>query len=471
MKYDVDKMSEEEFENVLQGIMSGSITGAEDSGSKDEDDTSSAGSEENNSDDNGMSAYANLIDGEIEEDDINGENKEDTEGSKESENDTETNEQDDGSEQDTGADAEDEGSENTPVGQDTDGKDKESEDSASEGDGSAAQTNQIDATDYEKYKKFYEEIANAEFVANGKKVKGFTDPAKIIQSQQMAYGFSEKMASFKQYRPFMQALKDNGMLEDTAKFNFAMDLLKGDKEALKQHLKSLEVDPLDLDMDQISYVGKNHTTSSEALVLEDTLEQARNYGVEDKLRNVIGKEWDNESFNEFLTIPEVRNDLLNHMVNGQFDLVQSRIAEMKVLDTSGRFSEMKSTDQYREAVKSLTAEAKRIEIEQQRIAMLEASNKPSAGAVDNSAIVSPTKSNVKEADLAAAEAAKKAAAAKEEAEYKRKLEEKKRADEARRAAASVSGKKSGASKKETFDPMALEGEELDAFVNSLIRSR
>jgi hypothetical protein len=266
----------------------------------------------------------------------------------------------------------------------------------------------------------------------------------------MAYGFGPKMAAIKEYRPFLTTLKERGILENPDKFNFAMDLLDGDPEALKAHMKSLQVDPLDLDMDAVQYSGKNHVASKEALVLEDTLEQAKNYGVEDKLRATIGKDWDAESFNEFLTVPEVRKDLLEHMATGAFDLVQDKIAEMKTLDYSGTFSSMKSTDQYRQAVQALTAEASRIE------------NAPAYQQVNNKEAVNtaPTPTVNKDAELAK----------KQEAEYKRNLETKNRlAEEARKKAASVSRKKGSTTEAKKFDPLALEGKELDDFINTLIR--
>jgi hypothetical protein len=196
----------------------------------------------------------------------------------------------------------------------------------------------------------------------------------------------------------------------------------------------------------VQYSGKNHVASKESLVLEDTLEQARSYGVEDKLRATIGKEWDAESFNEFLTVPDVRKDLLEHMATGAFDLVQDKITEMKSLDYSGSFSSMKSTDQYRQAVQALTAEASRIE------------NAPGYNQAATQVASKPAVNN-------SAELAKS-----QEAEYKRNLERKNTlAEEARKKATSVSKKKGSTTEVKKFDPLALEGKDFDDFVNTLIR--
>lgn len=430
---DFDNMTDEQVEQVLRDIQAGKYNSGSDETNDvdiaDEDDTE--------------------FDSDIDED---------TEGKESESDDTETNDESDGSDQDTEDSDEDEGSENTPVEQDDEGNEADTNVSDdTDADQDAASTG-IDAAEYARYKKFYDTIANAEFNANGKKVKGFTDPDKIIQAQQMAYGFSDKMASFKQYRPYMASLKERGMLEDPSKFNFVMDLLDGDPEALKKHLQTLKVDPLDLDMENVAYSGaKNHLTSREELVLEDALEQAKQYGAEDKLRTALAKEWDAESFNEFLTVPEVRRDLLEHMATGAYDLVQDRIAEMKTLDVSGTFSSMKATDQYRQAVQSLTADAQRM------------NNSGSNG--QTTSTKEATAQRVAPKPTIGSKAAESAAKAKQEAEYKRNLEEKNRkAEEARKKATSVSKKKVSTTETKRFDPLALEGDELDKFVMSLIRS-
>jgi hypothetical protein len=432
---DFDNMTDEQMEAILNDIQHGKYNDATQGGSNEpldgEGEDPAAAAEE-------------------------GEDDEDTEDDESDESDTETNEQGDGADQDTEDDEDEDSSENTPVGQDAEPEgDADSSTDAQDAD-LGTENGTIDVAEYERYKKFYDTVANAEFKANGKKVKGFTDPEKIIQAQQMAYGFSDKMASFKQYRPYMATLKERGMLEDSAKFNFAMDLLDGDPEALKQHMQSLKVDPLDLDMDSVAYAGKNHITSKEQLILEDTLEKARDYGVEDKLRDTIGKSWDQESFNEFLTTPSVRNDLLEHMSTGAFDLVQDRIKEMTTLDVSGSFSGMKATDQYRQAVQSLTADAQRMN-STQNAAQNSGSNKATQEATKKVA-VKPTDTS---ADLAK----------KQEAEYKRNLEEKNRlAEDARKRATSVSKKKVSSTVEKKFDPLKLEGKDFDDYVESLIRA-
>jgi len=92
---------------------------------------------------------------------------------------------------------------------------------------------------------FYDKVAGAKFKANGKEVEGFKDPEKLIQAQQLAYNYSAKMAGFKQYRPFMQPLKERGLLENPEKFDMIMDIVDGNTDALKKYIQDSGIDPLE----------------------------------------------------------------------------------------------------------------------------------------------------------------------------------------------------------------------------------
>lgn len=422
-----DDMSYDEVEAILQQIDSGTFEQGESTATAADDtstsETNDLGSDENN-------------------------NAEDTDDSDDSQEETDTEDQDDDSDTDTGSEGDDEDSANTQeTNQDDNGQNADT--SANE-DASGTETGKIDPNEYARLKQFYDQIANAEFIANGKKVKGFTDPEKIIRSQQMLHGYSDRMKGFNEYRPFMKALKENGLLEDESKFNFALSLLKGDKAAIKQHMKTLSIDPVDLELDETAYKPTNYVASKESLILEDTLQVARESGIEDKLRKTIGEQWDNESFQEFVSNAEVRQDLLEHMQTGAFDLVQDKIAEMEVLDTYGTFRNMKSTDKYRQAVQLVNRElAAKRSSEPERVAP-QASAQYVAQQQQNNRIDT-------------------ALLAKKEAEYKAQVEQKNReADEARKKAAAISKKKATTTQTKKFDPLALEGDDLNSFVDGLI---
>lgn len=248
---------------------------------------------------------------------------------------------------------------------------EEDEDTEHEDDGSNADTSETDEKDQEEnahkndedseeesentdsepnYKEFYEKVALAKFTANGKEVEGFKDPADLIRAQQALHGYSDKMKVIKEYKPFLKALEERGITADADKFNLAMSLMDGDPEAIKKVLKDKNIDPLELDLDDIKYTAKNVLPSKAQMLIEETYEQAENLGVGDKFSRVINKDWDITSLKELVENNAVRNDLIQHLNDGTYDVVSDEIKRMELLDINGSLSGMSSIDKYRMAV-------------------------------------------------------------------------------------------------------------------------
>lgn len=424
-----------------------------------------------------------------EEDDA--ENIEDTDEDSDEDENEETNDENADSSDDTSEDSEDDDNEeNAQENEDKSNEDEKEEEKSNDGlddkseeesgdekdesnsdDNTESESNADENKSTVDYKSFYEALTNAEFKANGKMVKGFTDPSKIIRAQQMLYGFEEKMSGFKQYRPFVGSLKKTGMIDNPEKFNMMMDIMSGDKEALKAFIKSSNIDPIiDLDLDTVNYNGKNYIDSKQSLDIEDTLEIAKNLGIEDKFRETVGKRWDDESFKEFTSTPEVREDLLEHMTNRInpndetspiiYDAVQDKIAEMKLLDNNGMFGAKSSINQYRAAVVALSNDLKARSTNQQVVKKDE-----------NNATI--TKDQPKQTTIADVEAEKaKILQKRKEDNYKAELEKKEKLDaEKRKKASSVSKTKpTTVEKKQKFDPLALSGDDFRSYFDSLGKS-
>ena len=337
---DYDNMTDDQIDDILSQIDSGTF------GSDDENqDGANTNLDENNENQS-----------EDGDENLNNRNLEDTEGDNDEDENSDTNQLNDGLTNDTENKSSEGDSENSQVEQ-SNGNVEGNADTSNPEDAKGAETGKIDPTEYERLKKFYDEIANAEFIANGKKVKGFTDPSKIIRSQQMLHDYSNKMRGINEYKPYLKALKEKGIIGDEEKFNFAMSLLDGDKATIKKHMEALKIDLVDLELDEDSkYVPKNYIPSKQSIVLDETMEIASNIGVDSKLRSVIAKDWDDDSFSEFLNNPNVRNDLLTHMQDGTYEIVQSKINELEMLDMNGSYRGLKSTDKYRTAIAEINRE-------------------------------------------------------------------------------------------------------------------
>lgn len=447
---DYDNISDEQIDKILSQIDSGTFENSEPENGNDFN---------QNEDDN--NSNSNSFNEEEEEDETQNGNLEDTENGQSEDDDADTNANNDDLKQDTASGSNGENSENSQV-ENSNTNANQNADTANPEDAKGSETGKIDPAEYEKLKKFYDEIANAEFVANGKKVKGFTDPSKIIRSQQMLHDYSNKMRGINEYKPYLKTLKDKGIIGNEEKFNFAMSLLDGDKATIKKHLESLKIDPVDLELDDdanAQYSPRNYMPSKESLVLDEAMDIARSSGVEDKLRTVIAKEWDEESFGEFLRDPKVRNDLITHMQDGSFDIIQNKMTEMEMLDLTGSFRGLKSTDKYRAAIAEINRE---IQYQYNRQSV-----NPSIPQQEQYYRSAPTGQNQYQPN---AEAERLALAAKE-AEYKAMAEKKLRDDEARKRAAMITKKKSVTVTQKKFDPLALEGDDLDNFVNELIAGK
>ena len=433
---DYDNMTDDQIDDILSQIDSGTF------GSDDENqDGANTNLDENNENQN-----------EDGDENLNNRNLEDTEGDNDEDENSDTNQSSDGLANDTENESSEGDSENSQVEQ-SDENAEGNADTSNPEDAKGAETGKIDPAEYERLKKFYNEIANAEFIANGKKVKGFTDPSKIIRSQQMLHDYSNKMRGINEYKPYLKALKEKGIIGDEEKFNFAMSLLDGDKATIKKHMEALKIDLVDLELDEDSnYVQKNYIPSKQSMVLDETMEIASNIGVDSKLRSVIAKDWDDDSFSEFLNNPSVRNDLLTHMQDGTYEIVQNKINELEMLDMNGSYRGLKSTDKYRAAI---------AEINRENL------SRPVNPSAYQNQYANQQQNNGSYID---AERARLAGLATKEAEYKAMAEKKLRDDEARKKAAMITKKKTTTVTQKKFDPLELEGDALDEFVNELISS-
>lgn len=433
---DYDNMTDDQIDDILSQIDSGTF-GSDDE-NQDGANTNLDENNENQSDDG--------------DENLNNRNLEDTEGDNDEDENSDTNQLNDGLTNDTENKSSEGDSENSQVEQ-SNGNAEGNADTSNPEDAKGAETGKIDPAEYERLKKFYDEIANAEFIANGKKVKGFTDPSKIIRSQQMLHDYSNKMRGINEYKPYLKALKEKGIIGDEEKFNFAMSLLDGDKATIKKHMEALKIDLVDLELDEDSkYVPKNYIPSKQSMVLDEAMEIASNIGVDSKLRSVIAKDWDDDSFSEFLNNPSVRNDLLTHMQDGTYEIVQNKINELEMLDMNGSYRGLKSTDKYRAAIAEINRENQ---------------SRPVNPSAYQNQYVNQQQNNGSYID---AERARLADLAAKEAEYKAMAEKKFRDDEARKKAAMITKKKTTTVTQKKFDPLELEGDALDEFVNELISS-
>lgn len=322
--------------------------------------------------------------------------------------------------------------------EDTDNKPKEELDTADK-------TAETEPADEVNYKEFYEKVALAKFTANGKEVEGFKNPEDLIRAQQMLHGYSDKMRVFKEYKKFLKPLEERKITQDPEKFNLALSVLDGDVEAIKKVIKEKGINPLEFDMDEINYAPKNTLPSDAQMLIEEYGERAKELGVEEKFYNVLTKDFDNASVNEFIKDAAVRNDLMKHLANGVYDVVQNEMRKMELLDVDNTLGQYSTVDKYRIAVKRL-AEA--------QVKKAQPTQTPEVKGPDVKAIAAE-KERIEKAQA--------------DAEAKRKAAEKeKEVAEQRKKAASVSKTKPVKKVEEKPKPEALRGDEFRNYFKQMM---
>jgi len=161
---------------------------------------------------------------------------------------------------------------------------------------------------------------------------------------------------------------------------------------------------------------------------------------------VLTKDFDDESLQEFIKEGAVRRDLIQHLTDGTYDIVQEEIRSMEMLDLAGELDSLSTVDKYKIAVKRLSA----------------ANSAKAQKSVQDAA-----QANQKlELDRINAEKARA-----EAEEFKKKAAEKERlATEARNKAASVSKKRVVKQKAESVKPESLKGDDFKNYFRDMMMS-
>ena len=343
---------------------------------------------------------------------------EDTDQEEDTEEDEDTDDSDDDSDEETSDEEVDDEEEDTQTTETDDESDNVDGDSDEEVDTEAEKP---ETTDEVNYKEFYEKVALAKFTANGREVEGFKNPEDLIRAQQMLHGYSDKMKVFKEYKKFIKPLEERKITADPDKFNLAMSLLDGDVEAIKKVIKDKGIDPLEMDLEDIKYTQKDYLPNETQLMFDETIEQAKELGIEEKFNKALTKDFDDASFKEFVDNPLVRRDLMQHLQDGTYDIVQNEIKSMELLDTAGQLNGMSTVDKYRAAVnrlqqRSIQEQPVKVEPKVDKVADEKAR-------IDKERVAEEFKRKAAEKEAKIAEERKKAASVSKKKVVKRKVQE------------------------------------------------
>lgn len=165
-----------------------------------------------------------------------------------------------------------------------------------------------------------------------------------------AMDYTQKTQALKKHRQIVDVVEQEKLtLEDV---NFAIDLLKGDKNAIAELIKKSGVDTLELETeDRRPYIPNNYGRTDVELDIQEITAEISKDAEYETTHRVLTKEWDDESWNELTKKPHLIKLLHTDVKNGVFDKINPILQKLKVQDSIRFGKSIKSDlDYYKEAV-------------------------------------------------------------------------------------------------------------------------
>jgi hypothetical protein len=170
------------------------------------------------------------------------------------------------------------------------------------------------------------------FKANGQDYEFTVDEMKQqfgkVFGQAMDY--TKKTQQMKPWRKTIDAIEQAELSQTDV--NLMIDVLKGDKDAIANVLKRTGVDALDLDVEDSSYVAKDYGRTDTELAIKDIVDEISSDKEYSITHNVLEKQWDSKSRDEFVSDPSLIKLLHTDVKSGMFDKVSPIANKLKVYD-------------------------------------------------------------------------------------------------------------------------------------------
>lgn len=176
------------------------------------------------------------------------------------------------------------------------------------------------------YKKFYETVTQ-DFKASGKVIPGVKEPEKFIKALQMATDYALKTAALK------PALKRVKMLDGISdeEFTEMLDFRKRNPEVIKKAIKEANLDPIDLDLEDIQYTPQSKIMSDADYEFKETIEKLSQEDAVafQRTQNIVLNELDSSSKTTVLSNPHILAALQSEVVSGRFEKIQAQALQLK----------------------------------------------------------------------------------------------------------------------------------------------
>jgi hypothetical protein len=182
-----------------------------------------------------------------------------------------------------------------------------------------------DLSDFD-YKASFEALM-APIKANGQEVQIKTpeDARKLIQK---GLNYDDKMVAIKPVRLAGKALERAGIIRDGVideeALNRMIDFNNGNIEVMKERLKELNIDPLELDLESTNYQAENHMVDEHSIVLDDIQRELDTRGSTEQVVGALSN-MDEGSKAYFAENPHQLLGLEQDITNGVFDEIYSNV--------------------------------------------------------------------------------------------------------------------------------------------------
>ena len=155
---------------------------------------------------------------------------------------------------------------------------------------------------------------------------------EAIQLMQMGANYQKKMQTLKPKMRLLQSMERHQF--DEEKLNFALDLLSGNQEAIHKLVTDHSFNSDDLyddDGNAPSYVPTDKLVSQSEMDVRAAFEQIETSPHIGRVQQVLQKDWDMDSANEFVKNPSLIINLEQQMQAGHFDIIQTEMMRQRTM--------------------------------------------------------------------------------------------------------------------------------------------
>jgi hypothetical protein len=203
------------------------------------------------------------------------------------------------------------------------------------------------------YKAVYDKITSP-FRANGVDMR-IEDVDDAIRLMKMGANYHKKMSAIKPSLKTLKLLENNDLL-DQEKLNYLIDIHKKDPKAITKLIKDSGIDIMDFNTEEESdYVPTNRQVSDKQIALDQVLDDLKSSPTYEKTLDVVVNKWDDKSKEIIGSTPEVLSAIDEHVANGTYEEVMSRVLYEKSL---GRLSGLSDIEAYKVIGDNLHAQGK-----------------------------------------------------------------------------------------------------------------